>query len=90
MRVFFQRASDLLLQLSNAAQSSIAHAGKRPVMPIGGSRWHSAVTRTCTRDAWLTTIAIHYTVNALSAGDLALFFHFECPPSLCFALDNCS
>ena len=29
-------------------------------------------------DALLTTVTVHYTVNALSAGKLALVFHFKC------------
>ncbi len=58
-----------------------------------GSVWHNTEVHVCTQNAWLTTITVHYTVNALSAGKLV--FHFKCPSSLlfsslCLAQDNCS
>lgn len=46
----------------------------------GDSHWHNAITRVCARDAWLTTITVHYTVNALSAGKVGSVLHFKCPP----------
>lgn len=85
----FQRASKppaATLKRGKVLHCSHWQTSSDECIPTGDSHWQNAVTHVCTRDAWLTTITVHYTVNALSAGELALFFHFKCPPSLRFVL----
>lgn len=54
----------------------------------GDSHWHNAIICVCVRNAWLTTVTLHYTVNALSAGKVGSVFHFKCSllPSSLFVL----
>lgn len=74
--VFFRERASLLLQRSKHGEilhCSHWQTSSDVCMPTGDSHWHNAITHVCTLDAWLTTITVHYTVNALSAGELALF-----------------
>lgn len=72
----FQRASNLLPQHSKHGEilrCCHRQTSSDVCVTTGDSRRHNAITHVCTLDAWLTTITVHYTVNALSAGELALF-----------------
>lgn len=101
---FSQGAGDpLAAALRHGATLRCCHrqkwAAARTCMPTGVARRRITTVHACVLapDAWLTTVTVHYTVNALSAGELfalsllsnvssfSLFLSW-----ICFAPDICS
>lgn len=90
-----QRVSSLLLRHSNIAESSVACSAKQTPMcaykyEIRAEAIQKDMTALCVGgDVWSTAITVHYTVNALSAGERQMSSALHIVLLKTIALEHC-